>query len=88
MQDDYIGTCQGVTSDAHSLQVPTFAHFVEAGYHEPLLMEIRIQPGKYQVYASRRSLKYDKRKLKGPDTIHRIQAALSQVVLPSISIEQ
>ena len=88
VQDDYLGTCQGVSSDASSLQVPTFAHLVDAGYHEPLLMHISIQPSKHQVFASRRTLKYDKRKLKDPDTIHRIQVALSEVVLPSISIEQ
>ena len=88
MQDDYIATGPLVRACSGSARTPDFVHVVEGGNHEPIVLDVMVEPGSEIHNTSRRKLNFDKAKLKRPDVASAARAALAQIPLPSIELEQ
>lgn len=88
VQDDYILTSDSLAVVPGSTRIPEWAHHAEAGYHEPLLMDIILTPVPPQMYASKRKPRFDRAKLQLPEVQQCIRKGLAQISTPPAYIEQ
>lgn len=88
VQDDYIPAGKGVLASTVGPRVATFAHLIEHGQREPVLLEVSIQAGKVDVPVARRQPSFDKLKQQDQYVLQRVRSALTAVDIPGIEIEQ
>ena len=60
VQEDYVVTSSDIQVTPRSQEIHSFAHSAKGGYHEPLMMAMKLVPRPVKVARSRRVAEFDR----------------------------